>query len=823
MADIPKDFFQRLMQDRPDDNSSETPDDLTVSVKLSLDSISSFLNTKINNTETVQLQNQIGQTVETISKAVDTIKENKNKFEKEFVGFVLERTSRTKTTFETIFKKLSSIEERRREYISKKKDIRRDSSSDELEISKRIHSKLNSGCNTISQFSKFISNNSQNIADAFKNTATTIKNYGEGFFENTVGRLWNFIIPKSSILTKAMSFLVNSSVGMFLYIKEKTISGLLTTTKIIGELKKIGYKAIFSIFSGLASGAKKLLPVISSFVLKFLTSPAFLLASALLGPILWKYVKPIVSDFLGTAFGFYKDKLTKLSETIGDSIFGKVFKTVTQWFGDLFSFIFSQKHAEQFRKWIGDILGISSDQFDKVLNLLVKWMEQPWSIIKDMLSFGYDMFKQLVDEALKLIPNSVIITTLKGAFDAVVQASTLLFQTEIDEDPEIEAALHSIETEVGSQLDSDIEQSSQELQEAIKDQEGQIKGPADEFVAKTESLKKQAEEADLDEKISEIDKKYKEADLDEITERAKREGIKVDSPISSPKTLKEIEVEPAQAPTVTLLKTPPMEAVAARNKSIEDRTVTIKPISRKSTPKIEKSPDVAIINTKITEARSVGKEGNEINQYIEDLAPQYVLMNDAITWTTMIQKTINMSSSDSSVQAHHSKIIIDAQRVIQNINKDITKYVIPGTNIVYDPLTQDSITMNSDGSISFNNNWSKDKVFSNIMSSGKAYKIHSSSPASSDEVTGFETGGLVKASSLAIVAEGGDPEVIFPINDEGVRFIFETMKLIEVKEEPETESTEKKDNIQRVIRNSPIRTDEIVYDMKMISQGIVGL
>lgn len=89
-------------------------------------------------------------------------------------------------------------------------------------------------------------------------------------------------------------------------------------------------------------------------------------------------------------------------------------------------------------------------------------------------------------------------------------------------------------------------------------------------------------------------------------------------------------------------------------------------------------------------------------------------------------------------------------------------------------------------------------------------------------------GGIIaKYPTNVLIAEAGSPELIVPINDEGIKFLNDSIGNILnenlYKDKPEDSKVSNRDNYIKKIKNIKPRPDQKIYDMRNIAHGIVGV
>jgi hypothetical protein len=89
--------------------------------------------------------------------------------------------------------------------------------------------------------------------------------------------------------------------------------------------------------------------------------------------------------------------------------------------------------------------------------------------------------------------------------------------------------------------------------------------------------------------------------------------------------------------------------------------------------------------------------------------------------------------------------------------------------------------------------------------------------------TKAEYGMVALKPTFIQVAEAGSPEMVIPLNKDGIRFIAETMQNFEIKDD-ETKPVNRQTQIVRTIKNSKKqKPNESIFDMKNMSEGFLGI
>ena len=91
----------------------------------------------------------------------------------------------------------------------------------------------------------------------------------------------------------------------------------------------------------------------------------------------------------------------------------------------------------------------------------------------------------------------------------------------------------------------------------------------------------------------------------------------------------------------------------------------------------------------------------------------------------------------------------------------------------------------------------------------------------------YATGGIVTGPINALIGEAGYPEVIFPLTDTGIKFIYDSMTDILSEKIYETENSHMSNNTQtnvnRIVKSKTNINDTKLFDMKNICCGVVGV
>lgn len=95
-------------------------------------------------------------------------------------------------------------------------------------------------------------------------------------------------------------------------------------------------------------------------------------------------------------------------------------------------------------------------------------------------------------------------------------------------------------------------------------------------------------------------------------------------------------------------------------------------------------------------------------------------------------------------------------------------------------------------------------------------------PVMSNKTTGLADGGVVVGATLAVVGEGPDPEVVIPINKDGISFVYNSM--IEKFDEYDSEIEQETPNVINTMGGITIQQgDDTLFDLSNISKGLLVL
>lgn len=94
-------------------------------------------------------------------------------------------------------------------------------------------------------------------------------------------------------------------------------------------------------------------------------------------------------------------------------------------------------------------------------------------------------------------------------------------------------------------------------------------------------------------------------------------------------------------------------------------------------------------------------------------------------------------------------------------------------------------------------------------------------------VPAMSTGGIVSQPMTALIGEAGYPEMVIPLNDDGIKFIKDTIINIaddkKVTSSAPTRNSSIKSIVKRLNSGSQPEADETMFDLKNLSTGIIGI
>lgn len=84
-------------------------------------------------------------------------------------------------------------------------------------------------------------------------------------------------------------------------------------------------------------------------------------------------------------------------------------------------------------------------------------------------------------------------------------------------------------------------------------------------------------------------------------------------------------------------------------------------------------------------------------------------------------------------------------------------------------------------------------------------------------------GGIIKQPTRALIAEAGYPEMVIPLNSEGMTFIYDSMKDFVIKEYEKTPLDKRNEVVKRIKKGTMEKPDIKLYDMKNLSTNVVRI
>jgi hypothetical protein len=105
-----------------------------------------------------------------------------------------------------------------------------------------------------------------------------------------------------------------------------------------------------------------------------------------------------------------------------------------------------------------------------------------------------------------------------------------------------------------------------------------------------------------------------------------------------------------------------------------------------------------------------------------------------------------------------------------------------------------------------------------------ASNMHFADSSSSSTVPKYASGAIVNKPTYALIGEGSSPEMVIPLNKEGLEFVCNSMKemIIDADSTAANDKMSTRDVIKRIQKNKMAKPDAKVYDMRNLSTGLVG-
>lgn len=213
--------------------------------------------------------------------------------------------------------------------------------------------------------------------------------------------------------------------------------------------------------------------------------------------------------------------------------------------------------------------------------------------------------------------------------------------------------------------------------------------------------------------------------------------------------------------------------------------------------------------------------------HLDDDAMRSVMKSAELRTLSYAEKVNNLvyaRTHNTSSNAHATSKVLD-RTLGQNINK-LNEQLLSTIDSALTTLTLPS-SMDSDSRQAYLNKLRKsviEQVRNNQSWANEKWAIERTVEIESRKMEPIPQadGGVVKGPINALIGEAGYPEVVIPLNKDGISFIYNSMKDLIVKEVNEEISMKPQDVIRRVQKNKLQKTDVKIYDMRNISTGVVG-
>jgi hypothetical protein len=187
------------------------------------------------------------------------------------------------------------------------------------------------------------------------------------------------------------------------------------------------------------------------------------------------------------------------------------------------------------------------------------------------------------------------------------------------------------------------------------------------------------------------------------------------------------------------------------------------------------------------------------------------------------------------VQMDLKNFDIDYLQNISDLNKTLFNTALTvGSNMADINYLRQTFTSNMIGYYSSFDNKKRQEYLKNIITEieNKGGKVPSTlltmynqsiiKTMVNNSTPGMADGGVVFGATLAVIGEGPDPEVVIPINKDGISFVYNSM--IEKFDEYESEIEQETPNVINTMGGISIQqADDTLFDLSNISKGLLVL
>ncbi len=581
------------------------------------------------------------------------------------------------------------------------------------------------------------------------------------------------------------------------------------TYTIMASLGKVGWKAVRSLISYTLMPFKAVANYMSSALKFFLTSPTGLLllagGIAVAAIFIWPVVKPFFESLFNNVWKWLSDNFTSALKNIKDTKFYKHLKDGAIYVKDkvltlIGNFFTKERMADYYNNTIGKWTGVSSSDLSKIFSDIKQFGMSAWGNLKEMffqikdsslfeeLGITYDVIKTFVVGEERVINEKAFADsqrrTKSGISEALNTQLESILQNQLTDtffskynghaSPEAKAGLQKdgqsyIDNIFMKNIGSLSPDPSMQvfISSSINVNLNSIVDEIFNLNSSTLQNYKNNAQTNLLKSSTQID------DLHEIINNKNLQSVDAASALS-----KELDV--------------------AFSKTRQDN-------------KFEAYLDMQAKQRNI--AFNEKDKGFALMQTFFDT--QTNLNNAAISRITTVQKgyqtlTENMISQIYVVQDKVNELMKNAD------NQTSGQFIIAFRNFLQDT--------------GLNLKLSEDQAAALLKQLMQQNKKLGSSVINLDKLKDFdllstkaEYGMVALKPTFIQVAEAGSPEMVIPLNKDGIRFIAETMQNFEIKDD-ETKPVNRQTQIVRTIKNSKKqKPNESIFDMKNMSEGFLGI
>jgi hypothetical protein len=636
----------------------------------------------------------------------------------------------------------------------------------------------------------------RNIAHYFYDMNSKLEEkYGKGYLYRFITLPFRAVYSAYNTIKKGVSWILDSTLIRGIIKGFKTVASIAGTVYeyTIKPILKFGYKFIRGVFDFFIF---KPLQILTKFLHGLFTNPLFLLGLGLaftfalpklwphidkwlseMMPVLWPKIKTYIKSMLGEYVTQHLTSLMNWIEDVGDDIFYGIMgsdiwnKTITPFVINVFNSI--NNFFISVKTYITD--------FWQTFTSYEFWQQQ--------IGVMWDMIKSHLDILGTYVRDNYLEKDgwFNGSIADIYKLVNIVysyFATPEDND-ELNTIIDNAEQVLESQATNMLE--NNELMESIDEQ--------------TQSL--QSMETNIQRSHNEIEDMSRriETTSQQVDDKKKKSSDIQEEMRKDPDTSQDVSV---------------ISAISTSPNDVNNVSISIPNVREFSIPSTITPPTFSLVSPQtpntvgfdVSQLQTVGMSPASIADSVSEDAPQYEKMLDAVNSYNTLNTIRNTSTSIDNRESLESNIV----EHINSLNTQITNYSYNGQK--YQPLTQDSIQKNSDGSYTITNNWANDSIFNTLISNRNN--------TTNLTLNQNKDGAVLSTPSIMLVAEEKTPEMVIPLNRSGVEFIANLTSKYNEHQENKQKDKPKMSEIQRIVRASPINNDEVMFDMSLISRGIIG-